>query len=168
MAGAFFESFVVSEIIKSYYNKGMLELPLYFYRDKDMNEIDLLIEDAGMLYPIEMKKHADPKKDDIKAFRLIDKIPGVKRAPAAWYAFMITSYLLVKKTRLFRYHICKNIYLYNFSQNTNIIKNKAATQQLPCDRSSFIPYFSIFPSSNDHHYAIFFDINGFLLSYRKI
>ena len=79
MAGAFFESFVVSEIIKSYYNKGILELPLYFYRDKDMNEIDLLIENAGVLYPIEMKKHADPKKDDIKAFKLIDKIPGVKR-----------------------------------------------------------------------------------------
>ena len=44
MAGAFFESFVVSEIIKSYYNKGILEPPIYFYRDKDMNEIDLLIE----------------------------------------------------------------------------------------------------------------------------
>lgn len=36
MAGAFFETFVISEIIKSYYNKGVLELPLYFYRDKDM------------------------------------------------------------------------------------------------------------------------------------
>jgi predicted AAA+ superfamily ATPase len=47
MAGAFFESFVVSEIIKSYYNKGILEPPIYFYRDKDMNEIDLIIEDAG-------------------------------------------------------------------------------------------------------------------------
>jgi len=79
MAGAFFESFVISEIIKSYYNKRILELPLYFYRDKDMNEIDLLIENAGTLYPIEMKKHADPKKDDIKAFRLLEKIPGVKR-----------------------------------------------------------------------------------------
>ena len=79
MAGAFFESFVISEIIKSYYNKGILELPLYFYRDKDMNEIDLLIENAGTLYPIEMKKHADPNKDDIKAFRLLEKIPGVKR-----------------------------------------------------------------------------------------
>ena len=39
MAGAFFESFVISEIIKSYYNKGIVEPPLYFYRDKDMNEI---------------------------------------------------------------------------------------------------------------------------------
>lgn len=81
MAGAFFESFVISEIVKSYYNKGILELPLYFYRDKDMNEIDLLIEENGILYPIEMKKHADPQKKDMEAFDLLDKIPGVKRGP---------------------------------------------------------------------------------------
>lgn len=81
MAGAFFESFVVSEIIKSYYNKGILELPLYFYRDKEMNEIDLLIEDSGTLYPIEMKKHADPQVKDTDAFALLDKINGIKRGP---------------------------------------------------------------------------------------
>ncbi len=79
MAGAFFESFVISEIIKSYYNKGVVEPPLYFYRDKEMNEIDLLIEDGGVLYPLEMKKHADPKKSDVDAFDVIDKIPNVKR-----------------------------------------------------------------------------------------
>lgn len=81
MAGAFFESFVISEIIKSYYNKGILDLPLYFYRDKDMNEIDLLIEENGILYPVEIKKHADPQKKDIDAFDLLDKIPGVTRGP---------------------------------------------------------------------------------------
>ena len=81
MAGAFFESFVVSEIIKSYYNKGILEPPLYFYRDKDMNEIDLLIEDGGFLYPVEMKKHADPQKRDMDAFAVLDKLPGVQRGP---------------------------------------------------------------------------------------
>lgn len=81
MAGAFFESFVISEIIKSYYNRGIIEPPLYFYRDKEMNEIDLLIEDGGVLYPLEMKKHADPKKSDMDAFDLIDKIPNVKRGP---------------------------------------------------------------------------------------
>ncbi len=81
MAGAFFESFVLSEIVKSYYNRGVLELPLYFYRDKDGNEIDLLIEENGILYPIEMKKHADPRKKDLEAFDLLDKIPGVKRGP---------------------------------------------------------------------------------------
>ena len=79
MAGAFFESFVISEIIKSYYNKGVLEPPIYFYRDKDMNEIDLLIEDGGTLYPIEIKKHADPSKKDIEAFVMLDKIPNIQR-----------------------------------------------------------------------------------------
>ena len=79
MAGAFFESFVVAEIIKSYYNKGILELPLYFYRDRDMNEIDLLIEDNGILYPLEIKKHADPQKKDMDAFSLLDKIPNIQR-----------------------------------------------------------------------------------------
>lgn len=81
MAGAFFESFVVSEIIKSYYNKGILEPPIYFYRDKDMNEIDLLIEENGTLYPIEMKKHADPQKRDVQAFAVLDRISGVQRGP---------------------------------------------------------------------------------------
>lgn len=79
MAGAFFESFVVSEIIKSYYNKGVLEPPIYFYRDKDMNEIDLIIEEGGRLHPIEIKKHADPTKKDIEAFKVLDKISNTSR-----------------------------------------------------------------------------------------
>ena len=81
MAGAFFESFVISEVIKSYYNKGIIEPPLYFYRDRDMNEIDLLIEENGTLYPLEMKKHADPQRKDIDAFDLLDRIPGMQRGP---------------------------------------------------------------------------------------
>ena len=81
MAGAFFENFVLTEIIKSYYNKGILEPPLYFYRDKEMHEIDLLIEEGGTLYPLEIKKHADPRKKDVDAFVWIDKIPNVKRGP---------------------------------------------------------------------------------------
>ncbi len=81
MAGAFFESFVISEVIKSYYNKGILEPPIYFYRDKDMNEIDLLIEEGGVLYPIEMKKHADPQKRDVQNFSVLGRIPGVQRGP---------------------------------------------------------------------------------------
>ena len=81
MAGAFFEGFVISEIIKSYYNKGIIDPPLYFYRDKDMNEIDLIIENSGTLYPLEMKKHADPNKKDLYAFDLLDKINGIKRGP---------------------------------------------------------------------------------------
>lgn len=79
LAGAFFESFVISEIIKSYYNKGVVEPPLYFYRDKDMNEIVLLIEDGGVLYPLGIKKHADLQKKDTDAFELLDKLPCVQR-----------------------------------------------------------------------------------------
>lgn len=79
MAGAFFECFVISEVIKSYYNKGILEPPIYFYRDRDMNEIDLLIDDNGILHPIEMKKHSDPRKKDIAAFSVLDKIHGAAR-----------------------------------------------------------------------------------------
>jgi predicted AAA+ superfamily ATPase len=81
MAGAFFETFVIAEIIKSYYNRGLLDLPLYFYRDKDGNEIDLIIEQNGGLYPIEIKKNADPRKEDIAAFRMLDKISGMTRKP---------------------------------------------------------------------------------------
>ena len=79
MAGAFFESFIVSEVIKSYYFKGVLEPPIYFYCDKEMNEIDLIIENAGVLHPLEIKKHADPTKKDIEAFSVLDRIPGIVR-----------------------------------------------------------------------------------------
>ena len=79
MAGEFFESFVVSEIIKSYYNQGILEPPLYFFRNKDGKEIDILIEQGNTLYPIEIKKHSDPKASDISSFDILDRINGVER-----------------------------------------------------------------------------------------
>jgi predicted AAA+ superfamily ATPase len=81
MAGAFFETFVISEIIKSYGNNGILDLPFYFYRDRDGNEIDLLIEADGVMYPIEIRKHADPSRSDAAKFHIIDKIPTVRRGP---------------------------------------------------------------------------------------
>ena len=79
MAGAFFETWVTSEIIAGYYNSGVLEPPLWFYRDRDMREIDLLIEDGGTLYPVEIKKHADPRIEDAAAFSVLDRLSGVKR-----------------------------------------------------------------------------------------
>jgi uncharacterized protein len=78
-AGSFFETFVITEIFKSYYNAGVLEPPLYFFRDKEQNEIDLIIQEGDTLHPIEIKKYADPRKEDIKAFRLLDNIPNVRR-----------------------------------------------------------------------------------------
>ena len=79
MAGAFFETFITSEIIKSYGNKGILDIPLYFYRDRDGNEIDLLISEGNTLYPVEIKKHADPQKSDVAKFDILDKVKGVIR-----------------------------------------------------------------------------------------
>jgi predicted AAA+ superfamily ATPase len=79
MAGAFFETFVIAEIAKSYTNNGILFLPLYFWRDKDGNEIALLIEDEGTLYPIEVKENADPEKSDVAKFSLLDNLTDTKR-----------------------------------------------------------------------------------------
>jgi predicted AAA+ superfamily ATPase len=63
----------------TFIEKAAVPAPVAFYRDKDMNEIDLLIENDGTLYPIEIKKHADPTKKDISQFRLIDKISSINR-----------------------------------------------------------------------------------------
>ena len=61
MSGAILENFVVSEIVKSYQNCGW-EAFIYYYRDKDTKEIDILLEDSSKLYPMEIKKTATPQK----------------------------------------------------------------------------------------------------------
>ena len=81
MSGAFFETFVIGEIIKSWTNKEGVtpNMNFFFFRDKDGNEIDLLIKRGDTLYPIEMKKHISCDKNDITAFKQLDKIPDMKR-----------------------------------------------------------------------------------------
>lgn len=74
MNGALLENFTVSEIMKSYQNAG-LEPYLYFYRDRDAKEIDVIIEGDGKLCPLEIKKTVTPDKRIIRAFGLIDKSP---------------------------------------------------------------------------------------------
>lgn len=73
MSGAFFESYVFSEIYKSYLNAGM-EPPIFYYRDKDQREIDLLIYQNGSVSPIEIKKAASPGKTAIKNFKVLEPI----------------------------------------------------------------------------------------------
>ena len=73
MSGAFFESYVFSEIYKSYLNAGK-EPPIFYYRDKDKKEIDLLLYQNGILSPIEIKKSASPGKAAIKNFRVLEPI----------------------------------------------------------------------------------------------
>ncbi|MCD8200559.1 MAG: ATP-binding protein [Clostridia bacterium] len=81
MAGALLENFAVSEILKSYSNAG-LEPYLYYYRDHDAKEIDLLIEGDGKLCPVEIKKTASPEKKIIGAFSLIEKAPLIRGTSA--------------------------------------------------------------------------------------
>ncbi|MCL1883914.1 MAG: ATP-binding protein [Defluviitaleaceae bacterium] len=81
MSGAFFETFVIGEIIKSWTNKEGVtpNMNFFFFRDKDGNEIDLLIKRGDTLYPIEMKKNISCDSSDISAFKQLDKIPDMKR-----------------------------------------------------------------------------------------
>lgn len=83
MWGHIFESFVFAEILKSYYNDGIVKPLLSYYRDKDKNEIDLLIEDGETLYPIEIKTASDPTKSMVNAFRCLDSIPNKKAGQGA-------------------------------------------------------------------------------------
>jgi predicted AAA+ superfamily ATPase len=73
MNGAILETYVVSEIIKSYKHNG-LYANIYFYRDRDKKEIDLLIERNGVFYPIEIKRTASPKIDDVKHFSVLSRL----------------------------------------------------------------------------------------------
>lgn len=80
MDGAFFETWVVSEIVKSYYNTGK-PVDLFYYRDVDKKEIDLLIVEGYDLYPIEIKKGKEPANAD-RNFNVLNKLnkrvqPGI-------------------------------------------------------------------------------------------
>lgn len=73
-AGQFFETWVVSEIIKSYLNAGKSVRDLYYYRDADQREIDLVLEIGRTVYPIEIKMTAKPNRNMAQAFHLLEPI----------------------------------------------------------------------------------------------
>jgi len=81
MSGAILENFVVSEIVKSYMNCGRQAF-IYYYRDRDTKEIDILMEDSGKLHPMEIKKTATPHSQLTRVFRVIDKA-DLKRGTGA-------------------------------------------------------------------------------------
>jgi predicted AAA+ superfamily ATPase len=70
MSGAILETHVVSEILKSYWHNGQRPA-VFFYRDRDRREIDLLIEHDGLLHPVEIKRTASPKTADVKNFDIL-------------------------------------------------------------------------------------------------
>ena len=102
IAGHMFETFVVNEIIKSFINVGKdYSKYIYYYHGKDKvkkkindsdgnvseesveSEIDIIIEEDGVLYPIEIKKATNPTASDADAFTLLDKDVGKKRGTGA-------------------------------------------------------------------------------------
>lgn len=97
MSGEFFETFVISEILKSYSNKGLdYRYFVSYYRGKDKKkikkngevsqeeaEIDFIIEQDGILYPIEIKQSSNVTADMTSAFQILDKIPEKKRGTGA-------------------------------------------------------------------------------------
>ena len=73
MSGAMFENYVISEIIKSYTNNGIdTKSRLAYYRDNNGKEIDLLIMENGKIYPVEIKKSADPGQSALKNFSVLE------------------------------------------------------------------------------------------------
>ena len=72
MNGAILENYVVAEIAKTYWNCG-IEPYMYYYRDKDAKEIDIVLEHDGVLNPIEIKKTSNPGTELTKVFELLDK-----------------------------------------------------------------------------------------------
>jgi predicted AAA+ superfamily ATPase len=81
MSGAIFETWAIAEVIKSYWHQGQ-QAPLYFFRNKDQVEIDLLIEKNGVLYALECKKTASPHKSAMKGLSALRNL-GVQLGPAA-------------------------------------------------------------------------------------
>ncbi len=93
MSGAMFETFVINEILKSYSNEGMeYDFNVFYYNGKDRKkrresgqevevdgEIDLIIQEDGILYPIEIKMSASPRVDMASEFDVLDGVPDKKR-----------------------------------------------------------------------------------------
>ena len=71
-SGAFYETYVISEIVKSYYNDYKDIGCLYYYRDKEQYEVDLIIESFDSIYPIEIKKGINPVSHT-KKFTILKK-----------------------------------------------------------------------------------------------
>ena len=73
MSGAILETYILSEILKSYWHNGKSAY-FYYYRDIDQKEIDLVLEEGNTLYPVEFKKTATPSKNASRYFPMLAKL----------------------------------------------------------------------------------------------
>ena len=81
MSGAILETYILAEILKSYWHNGATDR-FYYYRDLDQKEVDLLIETGDAIYPVEFKKTATPSQRASKQFHLLEKL-GNRVGPGA-------------------------------------------------------------------------------------
>lgn len=81
MSGEMLETYVVSEILKSYWHNGK-QPNIYYYRDKDKREIDVLLEQDGIFCPVEIKKKSNPDSKDVRTFKVLDTLK-LKRGPGS-------------------------------------------------------------------------------------
>lgn len=73
MSGAILETWMLSELLKSYWHQGR-RAPFFYYRDRDGKEIDLLIVQDEMIYPLEFKRTASPSPADVRHFQALQKL----------------------------------------------------------------------------------------------
>lgn len=86
MSGALLETWLFAEILKSYWHNG-LEANVFFYRDIDQREVDLVIEIGDTLYPVEFKKTASPSAGAARQFAVLEKL-GKTVGPGAVLCFV--------------------------------------------------------------------------------
>ena len=70
--GAILENYTVAETRKTWLNSAK-ECLMHYYRDKDTNEIDMVVEADGELHPLEIKKSTNPGTELASAFKVLDK-----------------------------------------------------------------------------------------------
>lgn len=73
MSGNILETYIFTEILKSYWHNGK-EAYFNFYRDKDDKEVDLIIDKDNVLHPIEMKKTANPYANAPSNFKFLSSL----------------------------------------------------------------------------------------------
>lgn len=73
LSGPILETWIVAEVLKSFWHAGR-QPPTTYYRDKDQREIDLLLVQDGIAYPLEIKKTASPSRADVRHFAALERL----------------------------------------------------------------------------------------------
>lgn len=97
-AGQLFETFVVSEVLKSYLHRGK-EARIFYYRTKEKTEVDLLIEENGVLFPVEVKLSARVQSGDLKGMYSLYRNEKMRVGEGAVIAPVRTPYVVAKNGR---------------------------------------------------------------------